>query len=90
MSVLRVRGVVIVAAALGVLMAAGPALAYKQFQDRWEELYLDDHPDEDFAKVCRKKAKCNVCHQGRKKHNNNPYGEEFVGKLGKKDRRDKE
>ncbi|WP_231956360.1 hypothetical protein [Posidoniimonas polymericola] len=80
----------ILASAFGLFLAADSVLAYKQFQDAFVEMYLDEHPDADFVKMCRKKAKCNICHQGKKKHNNNPYGEAFVGKLTKKDRKDEE
>ncbi|MCA9238876.1 MAG: hypothetical protein KDA37_01695 [Planctomycetales bacterium] len=68
----------------------GDALAWKQVQDEWQKLYLAEHPDKDFVKLCRKQAKCHVCHQGKSKKNSNPYGKQFEGKLTKNDRKDKD
>lgn len=90
MFVAPTQRLVILATGLGFFLAADSVLAYKQFQDGFVEVYLDEHPDADYVKLCRKKAKCNICHQGKKKHHNNPYGDAFVGKLSKDDRKDKE
>ena len=47
--------------------------------------------DKDYASFIRRKAKCNVCHQGKGGHHNNAYGLE-LGKLidSEKDEKDKE
>lgn len=76
--------------AIPFVQGKNDVFAYKQFQDRWQDVYLEEHPDQEFAKMCEKEVKCYVCHQGKKKHHNNAYGELFEGKLTKKDRKDKE
>lgn len=84
---------ILIAAAFAVMWASvltGDALAWKQVQDEWQRLYLTDHPDETFVTLCKKKAKCHVCHQGKSKKHNNPYGELFSGKITKEDRKDTE
>ncbi|MCH2115073.1 MAG: hypothetical protein MK171_09220 [Pirellulales bacterium] len=79
---MRKRTVIVLA---GVLFACGfnrPALAVKQFQNEFYRMYGIDRDQEvksEFAETILK-AKCYVCHQGKKKKNRNPYGEE-LGKL---------
>lgn len=84
------RPLLLTLAAAACLLNVSRAQAFKQFQDCWQEIYLTEHPDDEFVKLCEKKVKCLVCHQGKKKSNNNPYGKLLEGKLTKKDRRDKE
>ncbi len=80
---------IVVAVATG---GAGRAVALPQFQKEFFQKYVDGHENKEFVDLVKKKAKCNVCHQGRKKkHNLNPYGTE-LGKLldHKKDKEDVE
>ncbi len=85
----RVFGLLLIVA-LASASLSRPALAFKQFQDQWYEIYLTDHEDEDYVKLVRKKVKCYVCHQGKKKSDCNPYGACFVGLLLKEDKEDVE
>ena len=81
----------IVVAGIFVCLASSPALAIKQFQDEWFELYLADNENKEFAEMARSKAKCYICHQGKKKSNHNPYGIHLVELLDKKkDKKDVE
>lgn len=77
------------AAALLLSVSARPAAAFKQFQDEWMKLYVEDSSNEDFV-AAAKEAKCYLCHQGKKKSNHNPYGEHLVERLSKKDKKDVE
>ncbi len=65
---------------------AQPAQALKQFGEEFLKYYKIDKKSEvktDFAKTVIK-AKCWVCHQGKKKKHNNPYGQELAKLLDKK------
>jgi len=65
---------------------AQPAQAIKQFSAQWMKLYNVDKNSEtksDLAKGALK-AKCYVCHQGKKKKNRNSYGAELSKLLDKK------
>ena len=58
-----------------VLCTTRGAEAKPEFQKEFFKKYVDGHKDPEFQKLAKQKAKCNVCHQGRKnKHNVNPYG----------------
>ena len=66
---------------------ARPASAIMQFHKEFIKLYVGDdaNPESDLAKLIKdKKKKCLVCHQGKKKKNRNPYGEELSKLLDKK------
>ncbi len=74
---------------VGALATGGltrPAMAIKQFSDEFLKLYKIDKKSDvqsDFAKAVLK-AKCYVCHQGKKKKHHNAYGEELSKLLDKK------
>lgn len=84
------RLIVLSGLVIGTIGVSSPALAWKQFGTHWKEVYLEDHEDKEYAEMVSKKAKCHLCHQGRKKKHNNPYGKEFEGLIGKEDRKDDE
>lgn len=68
---------------------ASPSLAVKQFQIQFLKKYAEGSDEAFNEKV--KDAKCWVCHQGRKKTNNNVYGNALSELLDrKKDMRDDE
>ncbi|HMP05073.1 MAG TPA: hypothetical protein PJ982_01880 [Lacipirellulaceae bacterium] len=78
--------VLAVAAAALVAGSARPAAALLQFFKVFDEVYLADHPDEDFVKTARgAKMRCLICHQGKKRTNHNPYGIHLVPLLDKKE-----
>ncbi len=65
---------------------AHPTQAIKPFAKEFNKLYQVDKESEtktDFAKAVLK-AKCYVCHQGKKKKHRNRYGEELSKLLDKK------
>jgi len=75
-----------VASAFAAGVLAQPAQAIKQFSVEFMKLYDVDKESEqksDFAKTVLK-AKCYVCHQGKKKKHHNRYGAELVKLLDKK------
>ena len=78
----------VVAAAL--LVTARSAKAIPNFQKAFFKLYLEEHEDEEFVAFMKRKAKCFICHQGKKdKHNHNAYGDHLVELLDhKKDKKD--
>ncbi|OHB84629.1 MAG: hypothetical protein A2V98_16845 [Planctomycetes bacterium RBG_16_64_12] len=63
------------------------ARAIKPFKEEFELKYVKadskDAKDKEFAEVVAK-AKCNVCHLGKKKKDRNPYGTELSKLLDKK------
>ena len=61
-----------------------PAAAIGKFQKTFQKHYVDEHPDEEFATFVKRKARCYVCHQGKKKTNCNPYGKQFIELLDEK------
>ncbi len=71
--------------ALAILGLGAPsAMAIAQFQAVFIKEYINDHPDEEFAKYVKTKAKCNVCHQGKvspKNVHHNSYGTPLVELL---------
>ncbi len=46
--------------------------------------YIQDHKDKEYAEFVKKKAKCFVCHQGKKKKHHNEFGEHLEDLLDKK------
>jgi hypothetical protein len=73
-------------------LAAEPASAILPFYKVWKEEYLDNHPDQEFAKMVNKPAnRCFVCHVGKKRSHRNEYGAVMEADLDwKKDAKDKE
>lgn len=66
--------------------AASPALGRMQYLKAFDEVYLKEHEDQEFAEAARNnKMKCLICHQGKKsKKNHNPYGVHIVEAIGPK------
>jgi len=66
--------------------------AVAQFQAAFIKEYINDHPDKDFQKYVKTKAKCHICHQGKvtpKTVHHNAYGKELVKLLdAEKDKKD--
>ncbi len=76
------------------VVAVDEAHAIPQFSKEFKAKYVDaessDPVMKDFA-VKVKKAKCNICHVGKKKKNRNAYGDQLSELLDKKkDKKDKE
>ena len=77
-----------------VIMAAGAeqALAIAQFQAAFIKEYINTHPDKEFQKYVKTKAKCHICHQGKvtpKNVHHNAYGKHLVDLLDpKEDKKD--
>ena len=69
-----------------------PILATVPFMKEFQKLYITPDTDEDYAKLLKGgKTKCLVCHQGKKRKHQNPYGEHLEKLLDKKkDKKDKE
>lgn len=69
-----------------------PASAILNFQKAFLAEYIEKHENEEYAEYVKRKARCNVCHQGKKsKKNRNPYGEQLSKLLDfKKDKVEKE
>ncbi len=68
-------------------VATSPALAIKSFKDQFETKYVKEKPANDKEKAFAKavaQAKCNVCHEGKKKKDRNAYGKELAKLLDKK------
>ncbi len=82
---------------VGLLATCGfarPAAAIMPFHKQFIKLYLgeDANQDSELATIAAdKKKKCLVCHQGKKKKNRNPYGQQLSMLLDKKkDKKDLE
>jgi cytochrome c2 len=75
-----------------VLCAARPAGAIIQFYQEYKKMYLEDHKDKKYVEEVDKGTnKCFVCHQGKKRTNQNKFGLPLVDMLDrKKDSKDKE
>jgi cytochrome c2 len=73
-------------------LTAKSASAIAPFQAEFIKLYINDHPNEEFAKMVKTKAKCHICHQGKKVGpHHNAYGIHLVDLLdAKEDKKDKE
>jgi hypothetical protein len=81
---MRKLGLILVLAATACC-GARPAFALLQFYRVFEQEYIVDHEDKDFAKYVKStKVRCLVCHQGKKRTNHNPYGVHLVKLLDKK------
>ncbi|QDT67745.1 hypothetical protein MalM25_06480 [Planctomycetes bacterium MalM25] len=74
-------------ALLMIALAAAPAGAHPEYQRAFLDRYTKGvGADKDFRKLARK-AKCNVCHQGKEDRTNyNRYGEAFLSRLAEADR----
>ena len=68
------------------------AQAIVAFKKEFEKMYLTEKTSEEFKKTIKSnKTGCFVCHQGKKRKNNNSYGKELAKLLDKKEHaRDKE
>jgi hypothetical protein len=69
-----------------VVLAVGAeqAFAIAQYQAAFLKAYINDHPDKEFQKYVKTKARCNVCHQGKasiKNVHHNAYGKHLVELL---------
>lgn len=75
-----------------LLANARPAAAVVQFYNEFAKIYLDEHPNKEFAAEMKKGTnKCYVCHVGKKRTNHNAFGDELAKLLDrKKDLKDKE
>jgi hypothetical protein len=75
-----------------VALGAEQALAIAQFQAAFMKEYVNEHPDKEFAKYVKTKAKCHICHQGKvtpKTVHHNAYGKHLVELLdAKEDKKD--
>jgi ketosteroid isomerase-like protein len=72
-----------------VAVYAAPAAAFPEFQKEFFAKYADG-TDAAFTDLCKKEAKCFICHQGKKKDNRNAYGQALEEHIGKKDKKDVE
>ncbi len=69
---------------------AREAAATPPFHKEFVKLYITEDTDQGFAEIVKnKKTGCFVCHQGKKRKNHNPYGEELEELLDKKKDRKK-
>lgn len=88
----HVQRIFVRTALFGVLLSAvAPAVAHSEHMREFYNLYTKGKgADGDFRNLARK-AKCNLCHQGKEERANyNPYGEELTLHLTEEDRKDKE
>lgn len=85
-----VRFCAALALAVAVATTATPAAAFPDFQKAFIAQYITDDTSTEYKELVTKKAKCYVCHQGKKKKNKNAYGQLLDELLDKKDRKDKE
>lgn len=69
---------------LAAVGGANSALAIQQFQNAFMDKYIKDHEDKKFSEFVTTKVKCFICHQGKKRTNRNPYGEQLAELLDKK------
>jgi len=83
------RTVVIVPLALvACTLAVKPAAAFPQFFKVFKAEYVEDNTNEEFVELVNKEAKCLVCHQGKKRKNQNVYGMQLSKLIGKDDKKD--
>jgi hypothetical protein len=67
-----------------VALSSQRAMAIAQFQAQFIKEYVNEHPDKDFQKYVKTKAKCHICHQGKvtpKNVHHNAYGKHLVELL---------
>ncbi|MEQ8848320.1 hypothetical protein [Botrimarina sp.] len=78
-------------AVLCLAAATATAEAHSEHMRGFYDLYTKGpDADKDFRKLARK-AKCNICHQGKKERTNyNRYGEELTLHLTEEDRKDED
>jgi hypothetical protein len=73
-------------------VGAEQAFAIAQFQAAFIKEYINTHPDKEFQKYVKTKAKCHICHQGKvtpKNVHHNAYGKHLVELLDpKEDKKD--
>jgi hypothetical protein len=73
-------------------VGAEQAFAIAQFQAAFIKEYINSHPDKEFQKYVKTKAKCHICHQGKvtpKNVHHNAYGKHLVELLDpKEDKKD--
>jgi hypothetical protein len=73
-------------------LGAEQAFAIAQFQAAFIKQYVNSHPDKEFQKYVKTKAKCHICHQGKvtpKNVHHNAYGKHLVELLDpKEDKKD--
>ena len=82
---MRTACLFVVALILSATCMTQPAAAVLQFYKVYQSEYLDNHPDQEFAAEAMKPAnRCFACHQGKKRKNHNPYGEELTKLLNRK------
>jgi hypothetical protein len=89
---MRTFAVTMFCAVAVVGLAAKSASAIAPFQAVFIKEYINDHPNEEFAKMVKTKAKCHICHQGKKiGPHHNAYGVHLVELLdAKTDKKDVE
>lgn len=81
---------------LFVVGGSQSALGYMQFYKEWVKMYVDEEDESEENQeyielvVKDKKNRCLICHQGKKKKHHNAYGNHFLGKLTKDDKKDEE
>jgi cytochrome c peroxidase len=76
-----------------MVVTARTAYAVAAFRKEFETKYVNKEPSTDAEKsllAVVKKAKCNVCHLGKKKKERNAYGVALSEELTKKDSKNKE
>jgi len=76
-----------------LVVQAQTAYAVAAFRKEFEKKYVNKEPATDAEKsllAVVKKAKCNVCHVGKKKKERNAYGQALSEELTKKDSKNKE
>lgn len=57
-----------------LLVCPGVVRAFPKLNVAFLEEYVNDNPNKEFVELVKKKAKCNVCHQGKNRKHRNPYG----------------
>ncbi|MGL4512089.1 MAG: hypothetical protein ACRCT8_03295 [Lacipirellulaceae bacterium] len=77
----------LVVAFSAVLCSARPAGAFTEFQKEFQKLHAGGE-DKEFRKLARR-AKCNACHQGKDRKNNNAYGDALGVHIQEKHKKDK-
>jgi len=80
---MRKLTIMILAACLMTCGSVRPAMAVKKFYEQFGKLYVGEDKDSPFGKAVGK-AKCYICHQGKKKKHRNRYGAELSKLLDKK------
>ncbi|QDS98430.1 hypothetical protein [Adhaeretor mobilis] len=75
---------------IAILVSTGvrSAQAIPNFQKVFLTTYIDEHKDQEFTETVKKKVKCLVCHQGKKKVTRNLYGVQLARILDKKKDKD--